>query len=199
MKKLIMLLITLLPLTVFAEGMGAPKAPDFTLMDTQGNKRSLSEFKGKIVVLEWFNEGCPFVKKHYETNSMQALQKEYTDKGVVWLTISSSGEGKQGYHDANGHNEKIKEWKINSTAFLMDPDGKVGKLYGAKTTPNMYVISKDGSLEYSGAIDDRPSTDKEDIIGANNYVKNALDELLAGKAVSNPTTIPYGCSVKYSY
>ena len=172
-------------------------APDFTLTDTHGKTHALSESKGKYVVLEWFNEGCPFVKKHYDSNNMQTLQKEYTGKGVVWFTINSSAAGKQGNHTASEYNKILADKKAASTALLMDHDGQVGKLYGAKTTPDMYIVDKKGILIYSGAIDDTRSTDAADIPKSKNYVKEALDAALADKAVTVATTKPYGCSVKY--
>jgi peroxiredoxin len=173
-------------------------APDFTLMSATGENVTLSSFKGNIVVLEWFNPDCPFVRKHYGSKNMQKLQKQYTAKGVVWLTINSSAEGKQGYCTAELANKIIKEKDMASSAFLLDHDGKVGKLYDAKTTPHMFVVDQNGVLVYAGAIDDKPSTKIEDIHSALNYLQAALEELMAGKSVSIPVTQPYGCSVKYA-
>lgn len=173
------------------------KAPDFSLMDTKGTKHSLSDFKGKVVVLEWVNLGCPFVKKHYETENMQKLQREYAAKGVVWLSICSSASGKQGNLTPAEWNTEIKEHGIGSTAVLLDASGEVGKNYGAKTTPHMYVVDANGVLVYKGAIDNKPTADEADVKGARNYVKAALDEVMAGKSVAEPVTQPYGCSVKY--
>lgn len=172
-------------------------APDFTLTDTNGKAQSLSSYKGKFVVLEWLNHDCPFVHKHYDSGNMQALQKEYTGKDVVWLSINSSAEGKEGYYSAEKSNELTKEKDASPTAVLLDTDGKVGKLYGAKTTPHMFIVSPQGLLIYQGAIDDKASADQEDIKTSKNYVKAALDEAIAGKAVSEPSTKSYGCSVKY--
>jgi peroxiredoxin len=172
-------------------------APVFTLKDSNGKEHSLSDFKGKIVVLEWINFDCPFVKKHYDGNNMQSLQKKYTDKGVIWLSICSSAEGQQGNFDNSEINKRIKDKKAAMTAYLIDETGEVGGLYSAKTTPHMYVIDKSGKLVYAGAIDDKKSTDPEDTKNSKNYVAAALDELLAGKAVSEAVTTPYGCSVKY--
>lgn len=172
-------------------------APDFTLPDSHGENHSLSDYKGKIVVLEWLNHGCPFVRKHYDSGNMQALQKEYAEKGVIWFSIISSAPGKQGYLTPEQANETIKEKNAAPAALLLDPEGSVGKLYGAKTTPHMFIISKEGELVYNGGIDDIRSTDVEDIAKAKNYVKIALDELLAGKEVTVKTSQPYGCSVKY--
>jgi len=173
-------------------------APDFTLRDAEGNKRSLSEFKDETVVLEWHNKGCPFVKKHYREGDMQSLQKNFTEKGVVWLTIISSAKGKQGYMTGEEARAHFEEVDASPTAVLLDPDGEVGKLYGAKTTPHMYVIDKNGVLQYNGAIDDNPSSDTDDIQGAKNFVAGALNDVMAGKRVANPVTRPYGCSVKYA-
>jgi peroxiredoxin len=172
-------------------------SPDFTLMDSHDKTHSLSDFKGKYVVLEWTNFGCPFVKKHYDGGNMQSLQKYYTGNDVVWLSICSSADGKQGHMSNSEINEKIKDYKGAATAYLIDEDGTVGKLYKAKTTPHMYIIDPDGKLIYAGAIDDIKSTDKDDCDKAKNYVKNALEEALNGKEVSDKSTPPYGCSVKY--
>ena len=173
-------------------------APDFTLVDADGEEHSLSDYKDSFVVLEWFNLGCPFVKKHYNSNNMQKLQKHYTEKAVVWLIINSSAEGKQGHYTPERANELIKEKDMAPTAFLLDHDGKVGRLYGAKVTPHMFVIDKGGVLIYNGAIDDKPTTKIEDIKDAKNHVQAALEEAMAGKSVSLKTTQPYGCSVKYA-
>ena len=173
-------------------------APDFTVADTSGKAHTLSSYKGRHVVLEWVNFGCPFVAKHYGSGNMQRLQKAYMDKGVVWLAVNSSAEGKQGHHSPAEVHALLKEKASAPTAYLLDTDGKVGHLYGAKTTPHMYVIDPKGTLVYAGGIDDRPTTDVADIAGATNYVQAALDETLAGKPVSTAVTKPYGCSVKYA-
>ena len=175
----------------------ADKAPAFTLTDTKGTEHSLSDFKGKTVVLEWFNPGCPFVKKHYSKGNMQSLQSTYTEKGVIWLSIVSSAPGKQGHGTPAEHNAKIAEWKMSPTALLIDEDGKAGKAYGAKTTPHMFVINGEGEIVYQGAIDDKRSTNPDHIPDSTNYVKAALDATLSGKAVEVSSTPPYGCSVKY--
>src|SRR5688572_13730544 len=175
---------------------GSP-APALTLTDTKGKQHNLADYKGKHVVLEWVNFGCPFVKKHYESGNMQATQKKAVDKGVVWLSVCSSAEGKQGHMDAADWNEEIADRKLASSAVLIDESGDVGKAYGAKTTPHMYIVNPDGILVYKGAIDDKPSTNKDDIPGARNYVLAALDESMAGKPVSTASTQSYGCSVKY--
>lgn len=172
-------------------------APSFGLKDTEGQKRSLQDFKGKYVVLEWVNHGCPFVKKHYNSGNMQAVQKELTDQGAVWLSIASSAEGKQGYFTAEEWKPLLAEKKSAATATLLDAEGTVGKLYGAKTTPHMFLIGPDGKLLYKGAIDDKPSTDAADVNGARNHVRAAFLEAKEGKPVSQPDTQSYGCGVKY--
>ncbi|MFQ5965689.1 MAG: thioredoxin family protein [Candidatus Scalinduaceae bacterium] len=178
--------------------LGKP-APGFTLMGADGKGHSLSDYKGSFIVLEWFNPDCPFVKKHYNSKNMQKLQKYYREKGVIWMIVNSSAKGKQGYCTTERANEVIKDNDMVPTAFLLDHDGKVGRLYGAKTTPHMYVIDKDGLLIYHGAIDNKPSTRIKDIKDAENYVRAALDEAIAGKSVSVKASQPYGCSVKYAY
>lgn len=172
-------------------------APAFTLSDWDGKSRKLSDFKGKIVVLEWFNQGCPFVKKHYDSNNMQSLQKKYTGKGVVWLSICSSAEGKQGADSGAGHKKLFKEKGAAPTAVLLDSEGTVGHLYGAKATPHMFVIDGKGVLVYAGAIDDNNSADKEAVKTAKNYVAAAVDETIAKKPVTTNSTKAYGCSIKY--
>jgi hypothetical protein len=173
-------------------------APDFELPGIDGKTYKLSDFKGKYVVLEWNNFDCPFVKKHYGTGNMQALQKKYVEEGVVWFTICSSAPGKQGYYEAGALQKMTAGEKLASTAYLRDADGTVGRSYGAKTTPNMFVISPQGVLIYAGAIDDRASTNPEDVKGANNYVQASLDAARGGKAITTKSTAPYGCSVKYA-
>jgi peroxiredoxin len=173
------------------------QAPDFTLTDSNGETHSLSDFAGKIVVLEWVNNGCPFVAKHYDTGNMQDLQEELTDEGVVWLSVCSSAPGKQGHMSADAVNEWLDDQGSNATAYLIDEDGEVGKRYGAKTTPHMYVIDADGALAYAGAIDDQPSTDHETVVGAENHVANAVDALANGEEPETKVSKPYGCSVKY--
>ena len=180
-----------------APEVGQP-APAFTLTDSNGQSHNLADFKGKFVVLEWLNHGCPFVKKHYDSNNMQKLQKEYTGKDVVWLSIVSSAPGKQGHMSPAETNQAKEEKGSAATAVLLDEDGTVGQLYGAKVTPELYVINPEGNLIYAGAIDDKKSVDPADVEGATNYVKRTLDEALAGQPVSTPRTEPYGCSVKYN-
>lgn len=183
--------------TLTAATVGQP-APAFTLTDTNGTSHNLADFKGKTVVLEWINHECPFVVKHYKEGAMQALQKEFTAKGVVWLSICSSAPGKQGHMSAADWNKTTQEKGAAPTAVLLDEDGKVGRLYEAKTTPHMYIINPEGILVYAGAIDSIKSTNPADVPKATNHVRVALEELLAGKPVSTPTTPPYGCSVKYA-
>lgn len=173
-------------------------APQFTLTDSNGVKHSLADFKGKFVVLEWWNPDCPYVVKHYSTKNMQGLQDKYTQKGVVWLTINSSAPDKQGHLTPSEANELVKERGIKSTAVLFDPDGSVGKAYGARTTPHMFVISPDQKLIYAGAIDDNSSSRPSTIAGAKNYVAAALDAGMSGNQVAVSASEPYGCSVKYA-
>jgi peroxiredoxin len=173
-------------------------APDFALPDTNGKTHSLADLKGKYVVLEWYQPDCPFVRKHYRSGNMQALQREYTAKGVVWLSIDSSAPGEQGNYPADKLNQFAARDGAARTALLLDPAGNVGRLYGAQTTPDMYIIDPSGNLVYKGAIDNKRSTDLEDVKTATNYVKSALDALLNGKPVPMSSTRPYGCSVKYA-
>lgn len=174
------------------------KAPDFTLTDIYGETHSLSDYAGKVVVLEWVNYGCPFVQKHYNSGNMQALQKSAKEKDVVWLTICSSAEGKQGYMTDAQWREESEKKGAHSTATLIDESGAVGRAYGATVTPHMYVIRPDGALAYNGAIDSIPSARISDIAKAENYVAAAMDAVLAGKAVETPKSKPYGCGIKYS-
>ncbi len=191
-------LTCLLALTVAAWAVRiGEKAPDFQGVDSNGQTHRLSDYHGKFVVLEWHNNGCPYVRKQYNSGNMQKLQKQWTAKGVVWLTIISSAPGKQGYVTAAEENAYIKREGAAPTAAILDPTGAIGHLYGAKTTPHMFVVDPSGTLIYDGAIDDRPTTDLADIPGAKNYVSAALTEAMAGKKVATPVTRPYGCSVKY--
>ena len=176
---------------------GAP-APAFTATDNRGQSHSLSDFKGKWVVLEWHNEGCPYVRKHYGSGNMQKLQKEWTARGVVWLSVISSAPGKQGHQTAEQSQAYQAQQNGSPTAVLLDPEGTVGQLYAAKTTPHMFVIDPNGVLVYDGAIDDRPTTDLADVEGATNYVVAALKAGMAGQTVTTPVSRPYGCSVKYA-
>jgi len=169
-----------------------------TATDTGGKAVSLGDQHGKIVVLEWTNHDCPYVRKHYDTGNMQALQKEATGQGVVWLTIISSAPGTQGYVNPREADELTTTRKAAPTAVLLDPTGVVGKMYGATNTPHMYVIDKAGTLMYAGAIDDRPTTRRSDVQGAQNYVREALQAVAAGQPVKTPVTRAYGCTVKYA-
>ncbi len=197
-KKSVVLFLLLFTVITFSQDAKLNEiAPNFKLVDSNGKEHPLSDFKGKLVVLEWINYECPFVKKHYDSKNMQTLQEKYTKEGVIWLTICSSAESKQGNFTNDEINSRSKKHNAKFTAYLVDKDGKVGKMYGAKTTPHMYIINKDGKLIYAGGIDDKASTDLEDIKGAKNYVSLALDELLTGKNVSVQSSKPYGCSVKY--
>jgi len=173
------------------------RAPEFTATDTNGQVHKLSDYAGKFVVLEWHNRGCPYTAKHYDSGNMERLQHEWTSRGVIWLTVISSAPGKQGYVTASEENEYVKKMNAAPTAVLLDPTGVVGHLYDAKTTPQISIINPQGVLIYDGAIDDRATTDVGDVKGARNYASQALEEAMAGKAVSIPTTRPYGCSVKY--
>jgi peroxiredoxin len=181
----------------FADAKVGEAAPAFTLTDTDGRSRALTDWRGKIIVLEWSNHECPFVRKHYGSGNMQRLQATYTGQEVIWLTILSSAPGKQGHVTAAQAAALTLERGAQPTAVLLDPDGAVGRRYGAKTTPHMFIINAQGVLAYAGAIDDRPSADPADIAGAANYVQQALEALLAGRPISTRSTKPYGCSVKY--
>ena len=182
--------------TALGARVGDP-APDFTGTDTHGQTHKLSDYRGKFVVLEWTNNGCPYTQKHYNSGNMQALQKEWTAKGVVWLMVNTGAPGKEGVYPAAKFNELAKAKGIAATAELLDGDGKVGRLYNAKTTPQMFIINPQGEVVYAGAIDSIKSAKQDDIPKATNYVKAALDEAMAGKPVTTPTTQSYGCSVKY--
>ncbi len=176
---------------------GAP-APAFSAVDTNGKPVNLSDYKGKTVVLEWTNDGCPYVKKHYGAGNMQALQKKWTDQGIVWLSVISSPPGEQGFADAKRANELTVDRKAAPSAVLLDPKQQIARAYGATTTPHMYIVTPDGTLAYMGAIDDKPTARNADLQGARNYVDEALTLLKDGKPVSTPSTRAYGCVVKYS-
>jgi peroxiredoxin len=176
---------------------GAP-APGFSLADSKGKTVSLADFKGKTVVLEWTNHECPYVRKHYGGNAMQALQKKWTAQGVVWLTLISSSPGTQGFVTADEANKLTADRGAAPSEVLFDPKGEAGRSYGAQTTPHMYVIKGDGTLAYMGGIDDKATTRLDDLKTAKNYVDQALTELAAGKPVSVTTARPYGCTIKYS-
>ncbi len=182
---------------VWAGAEAGKPAPAFSLNDPDGKPHSLEEARGKFVVLEWTNPDCPFVRKHYDSGNMQKLQKEFTSKGVVWYTISSSADGKQGSRSDADWKTILRTRGDVQTALLLDRDGTMGRLYGAKTTPHVFLIGKDGAVLYKGAIDDKASTHPADIAGARNYLAAAFEEAAAGKPVTTPVTESYGCSVKY--
>ena len=185
--------------TAFANVAAGQSAPEFTLTDIQGKPQKLSAYKGKYVVLEWFNSECPFVQKHYESGNMQSLQKRYGDKGVVWLTINSTSTDSSNYRDPARSQQIVKDWKINSAALMLDTEGTVGHAYGARTTPHLWVIDPSGKVIYTGGIDDKATYRADDVKTAKNFVAVALDESMSGKPVSVPSAAPYGCSVKYKY
>ena len=172
-------------------------APNFSLKDSNGRTRKLSDFRGRIVVLEWLNHDCPFVKKHYNSGNMQRVQRQARANGAVWLSINSSASGKQGHVNGAQANSLTKSKNAAPSAVLLDASGKVGRAYNAKTTPHMYLISERGTVLYNGAIDDKPSADEADVKGAKNFVLAALAQAKRGERISVPVTQPYGCSVKY--
>jgi hypothetical protein len=175
---------------------GAP-APAFTATDSRGQTETLAQYRGKYVVLEWHNQGCPYTRKHYVSGNMQALQKEWTAKGVIWFTVISSAPGQQGYVTPSEENAYLVQMHAIPTGVLMDSEAKLARLYSAKTTPQMIVIDPSGKVIYDGAIDNRPTPDVGDIQGADNYVTDALSAAMAGKPVTTALTRPYGCAVKY--
>ncbi len=172
-------------------------APSFSGVDSQGRTHQLADYRGRTVILEWTNHDCPYVQKHYDSGNMQALQRAATADGAVWLTVISSAPGKQGHVSARQADALTRQRNAAPSAVILDESGAIGRAYGAKTTPHMYIIDARGTLVYMGGIDDRASTDPADIAGARNHVRAALDELKAGKPVSQASTRPYGCSVKY--
>jgi peroxiredoxin len=191
------LILCIAPLLIAAAKVGEA-APDFTATASNGQTVKLSANLGKFVVLEWHNNGCPYVGKQYNSGNMQRLQKQWTARGAVWLTILSSAPGKQGYLTASEENDYMAKMHTTPTAALLDPTGEIGHLYDAKTSPQMVVINPQGIVIYDGAIDDKPTTDLNDVPGATNYVSLALEQAMAGKKVETPATRPYGCSVKYA-
>lgn len=197
MKLLLSILTTIFVFqTAHAVSPGS-NAPDFKEKDMLGKEVSLADYKGKHIILEWFNKDCPYVRKHYDSKNMQTLQAEMTGKGIVWLTVVSSVPGKQGYETPEAAQKTATKEGNKATAVILDIDGSMGKAYGAKTTPHMYLISPEGKLLYNGAIDSNSSSDPKTIAGAKNYIKAAVESALAGKAVEQASTKPYGCSVKY--
>lgn len=185
------------PLLLSAAKVG-DSAPDFTANASDGKAYHLADFRGKYVVLEWHNNGCPYTRKHYESGNMQKLQKEWTSRGVVWFTVISSAPGTQGYMTADQENAYMSKMHATPTAALLDASGNLGHLYDAKTTPHMIVINPQGAIIYDGAIDDHPTSEQSDIASSKNYVNEALTEAMGGHPVETATTRPYGCSVKYA-
>jgi peroxiredoxin len=196
-SKFLASLVLGLMTAALAVTVGQP-APGFTAVDSNGKSRTLADYRGKYVVLEWHNQGCPYTKKHYASGNMQNLQKEWTAKGVVWFTVISSAPGTQGFVTPTQENDYVKQVNAVPTAVLMDMQGTLGRLYAAKTTPHMFIIDPNGTLIYNGAIDDHPTSDAADIAQSKNYVSTALSEAMSGKPVTEPATRPYGCSVKYA-
>lgn len=197
------LFLTAITLLLFSTGaqadpvIGKP-APDFTAAAADGGKVTLSSYRGHIVVLEWNNPDCPFVRKHYGSGNMQQLQKFARAHGVIWLTVNSGAPGREGHMDAAQARSYIQRKHLTATHYLLDADGVIGRLYGAKATPHMFVIDAQGNLAYMGAIDDKPTSYVSDIATAHNFVRSALEDLLAGRPVAIPSTQAYGCSVKYA-
>lgn len=194
------LLASLLALPGFALAVATPgePAPAFSETDAKGNTHSLSDYEGEWLVLEWFNKDCPYVRKHYGSDNMQSIQKKYTGKGVEWLTVISSAKGKQGYLEPDEALKEAEAHNLSSSApFLLDPDGDMGRAYGAKTTPHMYIINPEGLVVYAGAIDDNDSANPAVISDSHNYVSAALDQAMAGKPVETASSRAYGCTVKY--
>lgn len=200
MKKILMLFLSLFAINYFVisgEAKVGEPAPLFELSDFYENIYKLSDYEGKWIILEWINYDCPFVKKHYDSDNMQNLQKEYMSKDVKWFSICSSAPGKQGHFNSDEISKRMREYKTSPTAYLVDETGKTGKSYGAKTTPHIFIINPEGILIYAGAIDDIKSVNTDDIEKANNYVKQVMDAVLSGNQPPVKTTQPYGCSVKY--
>ena len=202
MKTIITLLqMSVLSAAFFLGAHAAPQigqvAPEFSLTDINGNRHSLSDYRGKTVVIEWVNPECPFVRKHYRSGNIPALQKAATADGVIWLSINSGHPGAQGDYDKAQVEAWMKSNQVASTAYFRDPDGKVGKLYDARTTPHLFIVNSAGALVYAGGIDDVRSADVDDLAKANNYVKAALADLKAGNPVATPTSKPYGCGIHY--
>lgn len=197
MRLLPLIVLAALAVPASANLSAGQTARDFKLRDTDGNVIQLAQYKGKTVVIEWNNPGCPFVQKHYKSGNMQGTQAAAKAQGAVWLTVNSGAPGKQGHMNGAQAASFVKEQKAQPTEYLLDPQGVVGKAYGAKTTPQIFIVNPAGTIVYQGAIDDRPTANPADVAGARNHVKAALGELKAGKPVSVAETKPYGCSVKY--
>ena len=197
--SLLVALVSLFSAAVAANAarVGDP-APDFSGVDSQGRPQNLASYRGKFVVLEWTNNGCPYTQKHYESGNMQSLQKEWTGKGVVWLTMLSSAPGEQGFMTPAQENQYIAREHAAPTAAILDSHGAIGHEYDAKTTPHMFIIDPSGRLIYEGAIDDHATPNPSDIKQSKNYVSDALRESMGGKQVTTSYTRPYGCSIKYA-
>ena len=189
------LMLGALPLAAFAVKVGT-QAPDFQAKDSRGNTETLSQYRGKFVVLEWTNRDCPYTKKQYDSGNMQRLQKEWGAKGVIWLSVLSSARGQDGYSTPAEENAYLVQAGATPHAAILDPTGALGHEYDAKTTPHIFIIDPSGKLIYQGAIDNKPTTDVADIQGSDNYVSDALREAMAGQPVQTSYTRPYGCSVK---
>jgi len=197
-RKLLSLALSLAAIPALAVAPGTP-APDFKGTDSNGVQHTLFEYRGKFVVLEWANQGCPYDRKHYLSGSIESQQREWTAKGVVWLSVISSAPGEQGYVTPSEENTYLKTMHAAPTAALLDPTGAIGRLYEAKTTPHIFVIDPTGKLIYQGALDDKPTTEQADLKGARNYLNETLTAAMAGKPISVASTRPYGCSVKYAH
>jgi len=180
-----------------ADAQAGKPAPDFTFTDIEGTAAKLSDFRGKYVVIEWFNHGCPFTEKHYKSDKMQDLQRKYTGDGVVWIAVNSTNDGHANYMDAAMTRKEAEAYGTSATYIVLDPSGKIGKLYGAKTTPDIFIVDPQGKIIYTGAADSINSTDTGDIAKAENYIDLTLTQAMGGKAVATPETKPYGCGVKY--
>lgn len=198
MKALVFLSLFVAGSIAWAEAVPGKLAPAFETAAADGKTHKLSDYAGKWVVMEWYNKDCPYVKKHYGSSNMQDLQKKYTGKGVIWLSVNSSAEGKEGYTDAKEAMKVAKDTKSNATAVLLDPTGVIGKAYGSKTTPHMFVIDPKGTVVYAGAIDDNNSSDPKVIAKSKNYVAAALDAGMENKKIETTSTKPYGCGTKYA-
>lgn len=197
-KSVLFIALFILGINLYSQTATIDKpSPDFTLKDNKGNIHNLSDYKGKKVVLEWVNFDCPFVVKHYSSKNMQNLQREFVTKGVIWLSICSSAPGKQGNFSPIEITKRVEERNALMTAYLIDEDGKVGKLYGAKTTPHIFIINEEGTLVYDGAIDSKKSINVEDIPKSINFIREVFDALSQNITIPNKVTVPYGCSVKY--
>lgn len=198
LKPVLAALLVALAAPALAAPVNGIAAPDFTARDADGKAVKLSDYRGKTVVLEWTNSGCPFVRAHYDSGTMQQRQREARAAGVVWLSVNSGAPGKQGHVDGAGAKAEIATNKAAPSHYLLDADGKIGRLYEAKTTPHMFVIRPDGVLAYQGAIDDKPTAIDADAKTATTWAKNAITAVLAGKAPTPAITRPYGCSIKYA-